>query len=237
MIVTIDGPAGAGKSTVTRKLAQEIGFQYLDTGAMYRAVTWQAIQNGIDFNDEFALQQVATNLILVFDADRVIIGGQDVSEAIRTPEITRQVVKVADAVAVRSQLVDLQRRIASSGNFVCEGRDQGTVAFPDAFCKVFLTASASSRAKRRSEQLLAAGHFVDFDQIVREQKTRDVQDQNREIGRLQKASDAIEVNTDQLTIDEVVTKLARIVRERMACLLYTSPSPRDRTRSRMPSSA
>ena len=216
MIVTIDGPAGAGKSTVTRKLAQEIGFQYLDTGAMYRAVTWQAIQNGIDFNDEFALQQVATNLILVFDADRVIIGGQDVSEAIRTPEITRQVVKVADAVAVRSQLVDLQRRIASSGNFVCEGRDQGTVAFPDAFCKVFLTASASSRAKRRSEQLLAAGHFVDFDQIVREQKTRDVQDQNREIGRLQKASDAIEVNTDQLTIDEVVTKLARIVRERMA---------------------
>ena len=215
MIVTIDGPAGAGKSTVTRKLAQEIGFQHLDTGAMYRAVTWQAIQNGIDFNDEFALQQVATNLILVFDADRVIIGGKDVSEAIRTPAITRQVVKVADAVSVRSQLVDLQRRIASRGNFVCEGRDQGTVAFPDAFCKVFLTASANSRAKRRSEQLQAAGHFVDFDQIVREQETRDIQDQNRKIGRLQKASDAIEVNTDQLTIDEVVVKLAKIVRKRM----------------------
>ena len=216
MIVTIDGPAGAGKSTVTRKLAQEIGFQHLDTGAMYRAVTWQAVQNGVDFDDEFALQQVATNLILVFDADRVIIGGKDVSEAIRTPEITRQVVKVADAVSVRSQLVDLQRRIASSGNFVCEGRDQGTVAFPDAFCKVFLTASANSRAKRRSEQLQAAGHFVDFDQIVREQETRDIQDRNREIGRLQKASDAIEVNTDQLTIDEVVAKLAKIVRDRMA---------------------
>ena len=216
MIVTIDGPAGAGKSTVTRKLAQEIGFQHLDTGAMYRAVTWQAVQNGVDFDDEFALQQVATNLILVFDADRVIIGGKDVSEAIRTPAITRQVVKVADAVSVRSQLVDLQRRIASSGNFVCEGRDQGTVAFPDAFCKVFLTASANSRAKRRSEQLQAAGHFVDFDQIVREQETRDIQDRNREIGRLQKASDAIEVNTDQLTIDEVVAKLAKIVRDRMA---------------------
>ena len=216
MIVTIDGPAGAGKSTVTRKLAQEIGFQHLDTGAMYRAVTWQAVENGVDFDDEFALQQVATNLILVFDADRVIIGGKDVSEAIRTPAITRQVVKVADAVSVRSQLVDLQRRIASSGNFVCEGRDQGTVAFPDAFCKVFLTASANSRAKRRSEQLQAAGHFVDFDQIVREQETRDIQDRNREIGRLQKASDAIEVNTDQLTIDEVVAKLAKIVRDRMA---------------------
>ena len=215
MIITIDGPAGAGKSTVTRKLAQKIGFQYLDTGAMYRAVTWQAIQNGDDFDDEFALQRVATNLILEFNADRVFIGRQDVSEAIRSPEITRQVVKVADAVAVRSQLVDLQRRIASSGNFVCEGRDQGTVAFPNAFCKVFLTASAKSRAKRRSEQLQAAGHFVDFDQIVREQETRDIQDQNRKIGRLQKANDAIEVNTDQFTIDEVVAKLAEIVRERM----------------------
>ena len=215
MIVTIDGPAGAGKSTVTRKLAQQIGFQYLDTGAMYRAVTWQAIQNGVDFDDEFALQQIAANLSLVFNSDRVFIGDRDVTEAIRTPEITRQVAKVADAVAVRSQLVDLQRRIAGSGNFVCEGRDQGTVAFPHAFCKVFLTASAKSRARRRSEQLQAAGHFVDFDQIVREQETRDIQDQNREVGRLQKASDAIEVNTDQLTIDEVVAKLAKIVSERM----------------------
>jgi len=215
MIVTIDGPAGAGKSTVTRKLAQEIGFQCLDTGAMYRAVTWQAVQNGVDFDDEFALQQTATNLILVFDADRVFIDDQDVSEAIRTPAITRQVVKVADAVSVRSQLVDLQRRIASTGNFVCEGRDQGTVAFPGAFCKFFLTASANSRAQRRAEQLKAAGHFVDFDQIVREQETRDVQDQNREIGRLQKASDAIEVNTDHLTVDEVVAKLVGIVRERL----------------------
>ena len=215
MIVTIDGPAGAGKSTVTRKLAQQIDFQHLDTGAMYRAVTWQAIQNGVDFDDEFALQQIAANLILVFNSDRVFIGDRDVTEAIRTPEITRQVAKVADAVAVRSQLVDLQRRIAGSGNFVCEGRDQGTVAFPHAFCKVFLTASAKSRARRRSEQLQAAGHFVDFDQIVREQETRDIQDQNREVGRLQKASDAIEVNTDQLTIDEVVAKLAKIVSERM----------------------
>ena len=102
MIVTIDGPAGAGKSTVTRKLAQEIGFQYLDTGAMYRAVTWQAIQNGVDLDDEIALQQIAVNLILVFDSERVLIDDQDVSEAIRTPEITRQVVKVADAVSVLS---------------------------------------------------------------------------------------------------------------------------------------
>ncbi len=215
MIVTIDGPAGAGKSTVTRKLAQELGFQCLDTGAMYRAVTWQAVQNKVDFDDETALQLIAQNLILEFDSERVVVSGIDVSEAIRTPEVTRQVSQVADAVSVRSHLVALQRRIASTGDFVCEGRDQGTVAFPDAFCKVFLTASANSRAQRRSEQLLAAGHFVDFDQIVREQKTRDVQDQSREIGRLQKAIDAVEVNTDQMTIDEVVAKLAKLVRDRL----------------------
>lgn len=215
MIVTIDGPAGAGKSTVTRKLAQELGFQCLDTGAMYRAVTWQAIQNGIDLDDETALKSIASNLVLVFDLDRVLIGERDVSEDIRTPEITRLVSKIADAVSVRSQLVVLQRRIASTGNFICEGRDQGTVAFPDAFFKVFLTASANSRAVRRSEQLQAAGHFVDFDQILREQQVRDTQDQSREIGRLQKADDAIEVNTDHLTIDQVVAKLAEQIRQRM----------------------
>ena len=216
MIVTIDGPAGAGKSTVTRMLAQELGFQCLDTGAMYRAVTWQAIQKKVDLNDEAALQQIAENMVLSFDADRVLIGSQDVSEDIRTPEVTRQVSKIADAVAVRAELVELQRRIANSGDFVVEGRDQGTVAFPDAFCKIFLTASANARAERRSAQLQAAGHYVDFDQIVREQETRDQQDRSREVGRLQKATDAIEVNTDHQTIDEVVAKLARLVRERLS---------------------
>ena len=215
MIVTIDGPAGAGKSTVTRMLAQKLGFQCLDTGAMYRAVTWQAMQDGVDLDDETALQQIAANLILSFDSERVLVGERDVSTDIRTPEVTRQVSKIADAVAVRSELVELQRRIANSGNFVVEGRDQGTVAFPDAFCKIFLTASPKARAARRSEQLQAAGHYVDFDQIVREQETRDKQDRSREVGRLQKAEDAIEVNTDHHTIDEVVEELARLVRERL----------------------
>ena len=215
MIVTIDGPAGAGKSTVTRMLAQELDFQCLDTGAMYRAVTWQAIQRGIDLNDQAALQQIAANLTLRFESERVLIGDQDVSTDIRTPEVTRQVAKIADAVAVRAELVELQRRIANSGNFVVEGRDQGTVAFPDAFCKIFLTASPNARAERRSEQLQAAGHYVDFDQIVREQETRDRQDRSREVGRLQKADDAVEVNTDHHSIDEVVATLARLVRERL----------------------
>ena len=216
MIVTIDGPAGAGKSTVTRKLARELGFQCLDTGAMYRAVTWQAMQNDVDLNDETALQQIAANLVLSFDSERVLVGDRDVSTDIRTPEVTRQVSKIADAVAVRSELVELQRRIGNSGNFVVEGRDQGTVAFPDAFCKIFLTASPNARAERRSEQLQAAGHYVDFDQIVREQETRDQQDRNREVGRLQKADDAVEVNTDRHSIDEVVSILVRLVRERLS---------------------
>ena len=215
MIVTIDGPAGAGKSTVTRRLAKELSFQCLDTGAMYRAVTWQAMQNGIDLDDETALQQIAATLVLRFDDERVLVGDRDVSTDIRTPEVTRQVSKIADAVTVRAELVELQRRIASSGNFVVEGRDQGTVAFPDAFCKIFLTASPNARAERRSEQLQAAGHYVDFDQIVREQETRDRQDRSREVGRLQKAVDAIEVNTDHDSIDEVVAILARLVRERL----------------------
>lgn len=216
MIVTIDGPAGAGKSTVTRKLAEQLGFECLDTGAMYRAVTWQAIQNGVDLDDEMALQQIAASLILKFDGERVLIDDRDVTEDIRTPEITRKVSKIADAVGVRAQLVELQRRIANSGDFVCEGRDQGTVAFPDAFCKVFLTASARARAQRRSEQLQAAGHYVDFDQIVREQQTRDLQDESREVGRLQKADDAIEVNTDHQTIDEVVASLVVLVQDRLS---------------------
>lgn len=215
MIVTIDGPAGAGKSTVTRLLAERLGFQFLDTGAMYRAVTWRAIEEGLSLDDQAALQNLANKIQLRFNEDRVFVDECDVSKSIRTPEITRNVVKVADAVAVRSELVALQRRIASSGNFVCEGRDQGTVAFPDAFCKIYLTASSKARAERRSEQLEKSGHFVDFDQIVREQELRDQQDKSRPVGRLQKADDAVEVNSDHQTIDEVVETILKIIRARL----------------------
>jgi len=216
MIVTIDGPAGAGKSTVTRLLASKLDFCYLDTGAMYRSVTFQAMRLGIDLADEPALQTVAATLPLRFEGENVFIDDFDATTAIRTPEVTRNVAAIADAVSVRSKLVELQRRIASRGDFVCEGRDQGTVAFPDALCKIFLTASANARATRRADQLQAAGHFVDFDQIVKEQETRDQQDQSRPIGRLQKADDAIEINTDHHSIDEVVQILVRLVKDCIA---------------------
>ena len=206
MIVTIDGPAGAGKS---------LDFEFLDTGAMYRGVTWCAIEQGIDLKDEAALRELAQQIEIEFDDDQVSVNGRNVTNAIREPNVTRQVVFVADAGSVREHLVLLQRRIAEQGNFVCEGRDQGTVAFPDAFCKIYLTASSNSRALRRAEQMAAAGQFVDFDQVVREQQKRDDQDLSREVGRLMKADDAIEVNTDQQTLPEVVEKLEAIVRERM----------------------
>ena len=216
MIVTIDGPAGAGKSTVTRLLAKRIGFQFLDTGAMYRAVTLVALREDANLDDPAVLIRVARSISLIFKDDQLFVDGVDVSTEIREPYVTRSVVKIADQPEVREYLVQLQRQIASTGNYVCEGRDQGTVAFPDAFCKIFLTASPHSRAIRRAEQLQTAGRYVDFDQVVREQEIRDRQDASRPVGRLQKARDAIEVNTDHQTLDEVVDTLEKIVREKIS---------------------
>ena len=217
MIVAIDGPAGAGKSTVTRLLAARLGFEFLDTGAMYRAVTWYALQEGVDLRNEQVLVELAKSISISFAGDQVFLDGKDVTSDIRGAEVTRNVVWIADAPAVRQHLVKLQREIASHGNFVCEGRDQGTVAFPDAFCKIYLTASDSYRAKRRVEQMESSGEFVDYDQIIREQTIRDQQDLNRKVGRLQKADDAVEVNTDDKSVEEVVDELVAIVTARMAC--------------------
>lgn len=217
MIVAIDGPAGAGKSTVTRLLASRLGFEFLDTGAMYRAVTWCALRRGLDLKNETMLAELANSINITFDGDQVFLDGENVTNEIRSPEVTRNVVWIADAASVRAHLVTKQREIAEQGDYVCEGRDQGTVAFPNAFCKIYLTASDSYRAKRRVEQMETSGEFVDYDQIIREQTLRDQQDLNRKVGRLQKAKDAVEVNTDNKTIDEVVDELAKIVTERMAC--------------------
>ncbi len=227
MIVAIDGPAGAGKSSVTRLLAERLRFQYLDTGAMYRAVTLSAIDQGIDLLDEPALQIIATKIEIVFDGEEIFIDGKNSTAAIRKPEVTRSVASVANAPLVRSYLVDLQRRIASQGNFVCEGRDQGTVAFPDSFCKIFLTASPRARAQRRVDQLSRSGESVELEAIIREQEIRDQQDSTRVVGRLKKASDAIELLTDNLTLEEVVAELERIVRRRIED--KTAPASADTT--------
>jgi cytidylate kinase len=216
MIIAIDGPAGAGKSTVTRMLAQRLDFMFLDTGAMYRAVTLVALENEIPLDDKEKLAKIASEIELRFDGDTVFIDGQNKTQEIRTPEVTRKIKSIADAVEVREHLVALQRRIAATGDFVSEGRDQGTVAFPNAQCKIYLTASTRFRAIRRALQLKEAGKNVTVEEVISDMNIRDYNDENRPVGRLMKADDAIEVNTDNKTIDDVVDELERIVKASVA---------------------
>jgi CMP/dCMP kinase len=218
MIVTIDGPAGAGKSSASKLLARELGFRFLDTGAMYRAVTWAVMNEGLDLNNTTAVAKLARRIRIEMDieTDTVVVDGEDVTQQIRDPSVTKNVAPIADNPLVREILVGLQRKIAQHGNFVCEGRDQGTVAFPDAECKIFLTASAEHRARRRLLELEAKNIPADFSWILHEQNVRDRRDQERPVGRLQKAEDAIEVYTDDLSLLQVVAKLKEIVQSKMS---------------------
>lgn len=214
MIVTIDGPAGAGKTTVAKALAARLRARYLDTGAMYRAVALAGLRNGIDWHDPEQLAAVAERIDIRFDGDRVLLDGQDVSQAIRTSDLTAVTRHAADNAAVRRQLIQRQRAFARDGDLVTEGRDQGTLVFPEADCKVFLTASPEERARRRVADLQARGESASFEQILAQQQRRDEDDAARQWGRLTKAADAIEVNTDGLLLDQVVDRLAQIVRQR-----------------------
>ena len=212
MIVTIDGPAGAGKSSAARSLAKRLGFRFLDTGAMYRAVAWAANRQQIQPENHREIVQLAESLRIEFRGDSILLDGVDVTEAIRRPEISQIASAVATIGPIREILVREQRDIARDGNYVCEGRDQGTVAFPDAACKIFLTASAQERARRRRGQLETSGKSVSLDETIREQHERDHRDRTRMVGRLEKAADAVEVVTDGKTLEQVVDELELIVR-------------------------
>jgi cytidylate kinase len=214
MIVTIDGPAGAGKSSAARELARRLGYRFLDTGAMYRAVTLAARQRGVDLENSEAMAQMVRQLRVDLAGDRVLLDGNDVTSAIRKFDITTAIHYAADNVAVRSQLVGWQRAAAAHDNVVSEGRDSGTVIFPNAECKIFLTAAEDERARRRHADLLARGESVSFDEVLANQRLRDHRDQSRPVGALRKAEDAIEVSTDGLTPEEVVTRLEQIVRSK-----------------------
>lgn len=216
MIVTIDGPAGAGKSTVSRLLAAELGFRFLDTGSMYRAITWAALDRQVPLDDHAAMAELAAAVTIVVTDQGLTVDGADVTRAIRDPTVTRNIGPVADNPEVRRVMVELQRRIASDGDYVCEGRDQGTVAFPNAECKIYLTASPEHRAQRRVGDLAERGLSGDYETILEEQMARDFRDQNRAVGRLQQAPDAIVVDTDNLSVDEVVQKLKQIVQTKIA---------------------
>jgi cytidylate kinase len=214
MIVTIDGPAGAGKSSAARELARRLGFRFLDTGAMYRAVTWAAKQRGLDLADADGLAQLVREIRVELANDRVFVDGRDVTREIRTFEITTAIQYAADNPAVRAQLVEWQRAAADNDNVVTEGRDQGTVVFPQAECKIFLTADEDERARRRYRDLVGRGEDVSFDEVLSAQQTRDERDRNRPVGALIKALDAIEVSTNRMTPQDVVAQLEEIVRSK-----------------------
>lgn len=214
MIVTIDGPAGAGKSSAARELARRLGFRFLDTGAMYRAVTLAARERGYDLSDGDQLARLVGEIKVALVGDRVLLDGKDVTTAIRKFDITTVIHHAADNGAVRDQLVVWQRAAAAGSDVVTEGRDQGTVVFPDAECKIFLTADEQERAQRRHRDLVARGEEIAFEDVLAHQRLRDQRDLSRAVGALRKADDAIEVSTDGLTPDEVVARLEKIVRDR-----------------------
>lgn len=213
MIVTIDGPAGAGKSSIARQVADRLGFDFLDTGAMYRAVTLGAIRAQIDLQDVDALVEFAKGVQLRWDNHKIYLDGTDVTDEIRTPVVTDAIRYLADLPEVRRQLSQQQRRIASGHNIVTEGRDQGAEVFPDAECKIFLTASSEERARRRQQQLADVGRYLPLEDVLKAQDQRDAEDQDRPIGSLRAADDAVIINSDGMTSDEVLQRAIEIVEE------------------------
>jgi CMP/dCMP kinase len=218
IVVAIDGPAGAGKSTVSKRLTAELGYRLLDTGALYRSVALSAKRRGVSYADAAGLAGIAAGLDIEFQLDgmtnHVLLAGEDVSAAIRTPEMSEGSSIVSAVPEVRAALLQLQRQLAGKGGVVAEGRDVGTVVLPDAGAKFFLTASPEVRARRRVEELRAAGIEVMYDETLAEIRRRDERDSSREAAPLLCAPDAIVVDSSDVTVDQVVGEMARVVRQR-----------------------
>ncbi len=216
VVVAIDGPAGAGKSTVTKALTSELGYQLLDTGALYRSVAYRAWLLGVDWGDSTKLAQIAQQLDIRFalegDINRVFLAGTEVSEEIRRPEISEGASQVSALPAVRTALLELQREMGGHGGVIAEGRDVGTVVFPAAEAKFFLTASIAERARRRVTELIKRGHDADFNDTLAEIERRDARDSNRKVAPLCQADDARLIDSTGRTIAEVVAEMAMIVR-------------------------
>ena len=215
-IVAIDGPAGAGKSTVARRVAKALDFAFLDTGAMYRAATWRAMRKGIDLDDAEAVAASTGEMDLEISTPdgvtRVTVDGEDVSEAIRTPEVTRLIYKIDQNPRVREQLVRLQQEFGARRPTVAEGRDMGTVVFPNTPCKVYLDASLEERTRRRAAEMRAKGVEVDEAQLALEIQERDEQSQRRATSPLRQAEDAIRIDTTAMTLEEVVAAIVDYAR-------------------------
>ncbi|MBQ9372949.1 MAG: (d)CMP kinase [Thermoguttaceae bacterium] len=221
-VVTIDGPAGAGKSATSRALAERLGLEFLNTGAMYRAVALRALRDGIELTDESALAEVARNVTLESQSGRTIMDGEDVTDAVRAPEISRIVRYPANAPSVRAILVEQQRRIGLARPLVTEGRDQGTAVFPDARCKIYLDASPEERARRRLGELRARGEETPLELILNQILERDRLDSEREVGPLCVPQDALRINSDGKSIEQVVDEMERAARSRLAIFALRS---------------
>ena len=220
MIIAIDGPSGAGKSTVAKAVAKKLDFDCLDTGAMYRAVAWMAQSRGVELDDAADLEGIARNCPIAFGREAgsqtVAIDGTDVTSAIRTAAIDRAVSPVSACPAVREALVEQQRRIGREGNYVVEGRDIGTVVFPDAAVKVFLTASDEERAHRRVRQNVDRGiGSIDYEEVLADLRRRDAADSSRATAPLRAAEDAVQIDSTSHYIEEVIDQICALAREKM----------------------
>ena len=216
MIIAIDGPSGAGKSTLAKRLAKELRFVYLDTGAMYRALALKVLRQGIDLADDARLEELiaATEIDLQETNGNlaVLLDGLDVAAEIRTPEVSQMASKVSALRMVRARMLELQREMGRRGSVVAEGRDIGTVIFPEAEAKIFLDASASERARRRYNELKSAGRAVDYEETLREIEERDKRDSERDLAPLRKAEDALMMDSSSATADEVAAKVLSHIR-------------------------
>ena len=214
LIVAIDGPAGSGKSTVTHMLAKKLKYTHIDTGALYRAIALRAIELEIPLTDGAAIGELAASSNLEFKKAKIYLDNRDVSALIRTPEISLAASQISAHPEVRSALLGLQRKMGEKGGVVLEGRDIGTVVFPNAHVKFFLTASVDSRATRRMVELEEKGTYLDFDEVRKQVMDRDRGDTERKVAPLKKADDAVEIDTTQMTVEQVVENLAKTVRAR-----------------------
>ena len=217
--IAIDGPAGAGKSTVAKAVAKELGIIYLDTGAMYRATAYTAIKNGIGVSDEVGVGEMLKTLTMdvVYEdgAQQIIVNGFNTTPYLREHYMSKAASDISALPCVRYKLVDIQRELAKTYDLVLDGRDIGTFVLPDANCKIFLVASAEERAKRRVEENRLKGQESDFDTVLKDIKQRDYNDSHREVAPLKKADDAVELDTTTMTIPEVVEAVISLVKEKI----------------------
>lgn len=217
MIVAVDGPAGSGKGTVTKRIEKELGFLNLDTGATYRCVALQVLRENVKLDNEEKIIKIANNINIKIDntgdKDIILLNGEDVSKEIRTKEVTEVVSQISSIIPVRERMVEVQRNLAKGKNVIVEGRDIGTVVFPNADVKIYLDASEEVRAKRRYEENVQNGINTTYEEVLENVKMRDYNDMHKKVGALKKTDDQIYIDTSNMTIDEVVNKIVNIVKE------------------------